>query len=43
MFFCFFDFIDDLYNEIFKYWKINDMNNDKCCSYEYCKIMEVVI
>lgn len=30
-----FDFIDYLHNEISKYWKTNDMNNDKCCSHEH--------
>lgn len=35
MFLCSFDFIDDLHNEISKYWKTNDMNNDKCCSHEH--------
>lgn len=38
-----FDFIDYLHNEISKYWKSNDMNNDKCCSHEHCKTMEVAI
>lgn len=43
MFLCSFDFIDYLHNEISKYWKSNDMNNDKCCSHEHCKTMEVAI
>lgn len=38
-----FDFIGYLHNEISKYWKSNDMNNDKCCSHEHCKTMEVAI